>query len=209
MAFKRGITQLWKLWRHCCCRFGCWPLIIAPLVTWATILDLYSSVDCEFVRVNIGFTPSNSAWNQSSYVDLGLFHYQSESLQADILYPELLKVEGCRTYPQDFQSQFMEGDRTWDVARMMALVSGSAGMLATVSASRNVTVNVGVLNVISDACCSQTTKGRGLVDGIEPAPCVFLLAGSVITINHDCIPRRKFQVSAIRYKHVPVRLMVP
>jgi hypothetical protein len=126
-----GLTHVWRLWRHCCCRYGTYPLLVAPLVTVGCLLDLYSSFDCEFVRVNIGFTPSNAAWNQSS-VDLGLFFYQAGTSE-DVFYRQVL-VEGCRQYGDLFSAQFIDGDKTWEVARIMAMISGVAGMVATVTA---------------------------------------------------------------------------
>jgi len=41
-------------------------------------------------------------------------------------------LEGCEWYPDNFEFFFIEGDRTWKVARIMALISGAAGITATV-----------------------------------------------------------------------------
>lgn len=102
---------------------------MAPIVTAAWLLDLFSTFDCQLVKVNVGFVPSNQEWNQS-VADLGLFSYQS-GLEETNKYREVL-VEGCRPYKDDFNSYFIDGDRTWEVARIMAIVSGISATVATV-----------------------------------------------------------------------------
>jgi hypothetical protein len=104
-------------------------LLVAPIVSAGCILSLYSAAGCDFVRVDVGFPPSNTAWNEST-VDIGLFFYQSEE-------PEITKYmstlfDGCRPYQGQFDNDFIQDDRTWKVARIMALIAGSAGMVATV-----------------------------------------------------------------------------
>jgi hypothetical protein len=123
-----GLAQIWKLWRHCCCRFGTYPLLVAPIVTVSCLLDIYSSLDCEFLKVNVGFLPSNQAWNQTT-ATLGLFQFQVE--QEPDLWGELL-VEGCNRYSDEFQTQFVDRDRTWEVTQVVAYISGISGILATV-----------------------------------------------------------------------------
>jgi hypothetical protein len=125
-----GLTQVWKLWRHCCCRYGWYPLLVAPIVTASCLLDLYSSLGCEFLNVDVGFIPSNPAWNQSTAA-LGLFQYHSGMEGSDVL--TNVFVEGCRRYSNEFESVFVDGDRTWEVTRIMAYISGAGGILATVS----------------------------------------------------------------------------
>lgn len=41
--------------------------------------------------------------------------------------------EGCEWYSDAFEFNFIEGDRTWRVARIMALISGAASITAAVS----------------------------------------------------------------------------
>jgi hypothetical protein len=124
-----GLTHTWRLWRHCCCRYGWYPLIIAPIVTTGCLLSLYSSAGCDFIRVDVGFTPSNQAWNQSTG-ELGMFFYQSGEPEVNI-YRETF-VEGCRWYEDDFTENFIDDDRTWKVSRIMAYISGVASILAMV-----------------------------------------------------------------------------
>jgi hypothetical protein len=81
------------------------------------------------VRVNVGFTPSNTSWNQST-VDLGFFYYQSGIPHEDKLYSAL--AEGCRPYESGFTDDFIQDDRTWNVARIMGLISGCSSIVAAV-----------------------------------------------------------------------------
>lgn len=111
-----GLTLTWRLWRHCCCRYGFYPLLVAPIVTSGCLLSLYSSAGCDFLRVNIGFTPSNAAWNQST-AELGLFYYQS-GIPDENTYKSAL-LDGCRPYREQFNTDFIEDDRTWKVAKIM------------------------------------------------------------------------------------------
>lgn len=124
-----GLIHSWRLWRHCCCRYGWYPLIVAPIVTAGCFLSLYSSGGCDFVRVNVGFTPTNDAWNQST-VEMGFFYYQSGIPHDDNLFDAF--AEGCRPYESDFNDNFIQDDRTWKVARIMGLISGCSSIVAAV-----------------------------------------------------------------------------
>ena len=110
-----GITVSWRLWRHCCCRYGWYPLLIAPIISAGCFLSLYSAGGCDFVRVNVGFTPSNDSWN-SSTAELGLFFYQSGIKDKNKYRAAFL--DGCRQYTDDFTDEFIQDDRTWKVARV-------------------------------------------------------------------------------------------
>lgn len=125
-------SHTWRLWRNCCCRYGWYPLLVAPLVTAACILSLYSAGGCDFVRVNVGFTPTNVAWNQTEQIQVGLFLYQSG--QPDSNRYRAAFLEGCREYSDEFVDSFVEDDRTWMVARIMAYVAGGASVVASVRA---------------------------------------------------------------------------
>jgi len=94
-------------------------------------MSLYASAGCDFVRVDVGFTPSNEAWNQST-AELGLFFYQSGILAPNKYRAAIL--DGCERYEYDFNEAFINEDRTWKVARIMAYISGGASMVATVTA---------------------------------------------------------------------------
>lgn len=124
-----GWVSCWKLWRHCFCRYGWWPLLVALVCTAALLLDLYSSFSCEFLQVNVGFNPSNVGWNQST-VNIGIFFFESESLDEE--FGDNV-VKGCVRFSDSFEQQFIKGDKTWTATQIMALVAAISGMIATVS----------------------------------------------------------------------------
>lgn len=113
-----------------CCRYGWYPLLIAPIVSTGCLLSLYSSFGCDFVTLDVGFTPSNKAWNQSE-AHLGLFYMYTGKDRGNKYADTLL--EGCEWYSDSFEVSFIEGDKTWKVARIMALISGAASITAAVS----------------------------------------------------------------------------
>jgi len=125
-----GMSSAWKLWRHCICRNGFYPIIVAPFVTAAFFLDIYSSTGCSFIHVNVGIDPINVAWNETE-LDLGLFHYSNSGGQGhgnflmDTFHPE------CQAYDSLFNEYFITGDKTWKMSQILAFVSGGAGCLAT------------------------------------------------------------------------------
>jgi hypothetical protein len=146
-----GLTKCWSLWRYCCCRLGVYPLVVAPLMTAACLLSLYSSSGCEFIELSVGFTPINAAMNQSQ-VNLGLFYYQpafvvpiategQEKGQDGIIvqeegenkYKQVL-FEGCQAYTTDITDDMVKPDRTWKIARIMALIAAGASTLGTILA---------------------------------------------------------------------------
>lgn len=103
---------------------------MAPIITVGCLFSLYSATGCDFIRVNVGFTPSNTGWN-SSKLELGLFLYQSGEEDTNKYYAAF--VNGCRSYTDEFVDEFVQDDRTWRVAQIMAYVSAGGSILATVS----------------------------------------------------------------------------
>ena len=127
-----GIRNCWMLWRHCCCRYGLYPAAIAPIVTAGFLLSVFSSAGCRFVDVDVGFTPSNPAWN-SSNTEIGLFYqYNTETADYENKYREILH-ENCAPYSTVFREAYISRDRTWKIARVMAFVAGGAGGLASLT----------------------------------------------------------------------------
>lgn len=115
------------------CTRGWYPILVAPLVTVGFILSLYSSAGCQFMNINIGFTPSNRAWNQSE-ADIGLFFYYNPEISAreENNFIELFH-DGCAWYTDAFDETFIEKDRTWKVARIMSLIALAGSFLAAIT----------------------------------------------------------------------------
>ena len=128
-----GLTHTWRLWRHCCCRYGWYPLLVAPIATAGCLLSIYSSLGCDFIRVNVGFTPSNDGWNQST-AEFGIFMFQSGELEDDTNDIQRTFLEGCQWYPDDFEAEFIESDRTWKTTEIMGYVSGVSSIIAMITA---------------------------------------------------------------------------
>ena len=126
-----GMRVAWKLWRHCCCRNGFYPLIVAPFITASFLLDIYCTIGCGFIALDVGFQPVNEAWSKQK-IEIGLFHYQTnmENAHTDPLMNAF--HPGCRGYDDLFKEFFMEGDKTWIMSQIMGIVSGCAGGIATV-----------------------------------------------------------------------------
>jgi hypothetical protein len=124
--------RCWKSARYFCCRFGSYPLFVAPIATVAWLLSLYSTLGCQSIELEVGFTPSNLAWNES-HAGLGLWHYQSDTPATDGSFISGL-YDNCQWYSEDFSSQFIEKDRTWKVARIMAMISGIGSFCACITA---------------------------------------------------------------------------
>lgn len=126
-----GIRAAWKLWRHCCCRHGLYPLIVAPFVTASFLLDVFCSVGCGFVKLEVGFDPINTAWSKEK-LEFGLFNYQTGVLGANSNSYMNSLHPGCAGFDDVFKEFFVTGDKTWVMAQILGIVSGCAGGVATV-----------------------------------------------------------------------------
>jgi len=128
-AIAPGWIDFWRLWRHCLCRFGWYPLFVAPLVTCACLLDIYSTTGCDFIRLDIGFIPTNDIWSTSaSYAQLGLFSYDTN--RDDENKWKRSFNNGCQAYSSDFESVFINEDQTWSISRILAYISGISSLVA-------------------------------------------------------------------------------
>ena len=122
----------WRLCGQFCCRYGFFPLLVVPIVTLGCCLSLYSSAGCKFVDIDIGFKPTNEGWDASSPYSFGPLFYHNESIQHDNRYRETLHT-GCVSYSGSFYDNFIEGDRTFKIIRIMTLISCASSVLAMVS----------------------------------------------------------------------------
>jgi len=120
----------WRVLRHCCCRYGFYPAFVAPIVTAACLLSLYSASGCDFLDLDVGFTPSNAAYNRSE-ASLGLFFYQRNDFEHSNKYRDRFHT-GCVQYTDTFQRDFISQDRTWKVARIMALIAGISSVCCSI-----------------------------------------------------------------------------
>ena len=98
---------------RCLCRNGWFPLLVAPLVSCACLLEL-SSTGCDFIRIHIGFVPANDVWSSGDSAQLGLFGFVDR------------ETESCRSYSEDFSRVFIASDEKWHLSQIMAYVSGIA-----------------------------------------------------------------------------------
>ncbi|GKY95799.1 hypothetical protein MPSEU_000540600 [Mayamaea pseudoterrestris] len=116
--------------RACCCLYGLIPVLLAPILTAALILSLYSSAGCDFIHVDIDFVPANSAWNSSSQLEIGLFMIQKPgfTLEND---NRQRWLPGCTPYSKQFTEVFMSNDKTWKVSRIMAIIAAVGGGIST------------------------------------------------------------------------------
>ena len=132
MGTPSGVTQSWKLWRHCCCRNGFYPVLMLPLVTVGCLLTAYSSTGCRWVELDVGFTPNNEGWEYSSGMkDFGFFYQYDESVVHDSAIRGTFHP-GCALHPDPFFENFIEGDRTFKMTRYMALISIASSGVAMV-----------------------------------------------------------------------------
>jgi hypothetical protein len=103
---------------------------VAPLVTAACFLSVLSAAGCDYVDISVGFTPTNSAWNISGELQVGLFLYHDSTYTTTTNHNAMREfwLPGCRDYSDIFTTVFVEKDRTWKVARSMSLVAGLSGI---------------------------------------------------------------------------------
>ncbi|KAL3798802.1 hypothetical protein HJC23_004590 [Cyclotella cryptica] len=159
-----GLPVVWRLWRNCLCRFGWYPIFVAPLITCAAFMDLYSSSGCDFIRLDIGFVPVNEVWSGptahlglfsfDSYEvdrnkwkrsfnagcqgewDLGRFmdKYASKITDSRIYRLSLYLPLISKAYSTNFEAVFIDADPTWHISRVMAYISGISSLVALATA---------------------------------------------------------------------------
>jgi len=130
---KSETKEVWKPWRLFCCRNGYYPLLVAPIISVAFLLDLYTTFGCDFVHIDVGFQPVNQGWNQQ-ILDVGMFFYNSHN--ASVTDGGVLMEafhQGCRRYDPTMIQYLIGSDQVWLVSRIISAISGSSGFFATVS----------------------------------------------------------------------------
>lgn len=126
-----GIKKAWRLWRHCCCRYGIFPLLVVPITTMGCAMTLYSSTGCKFVEIDIGFEPSNEDWNATSPYQFGVLYYHDAAFGHDNTYQEKFHT-GCVEFSDAFYDNFVQGDQTFKMTQSMTMISCGASALAMV-----------------------------------------------------------------------------
>ena len=131
MIKPSGPTKTWMLWRHCCCRYGLYPLLLVPIITLGFLLTCYSSVGCKFVEIDIGFEPTNEGWNATAPYHFGLFYYHNSTIEHENPNQNFFH-SGCTKFPDTFYDKFIESDRTFKMTRIMTMISCASSGLAMV-----------------------------------------------------------------------------
>ena len=98
-----------------------YPIVLSPVLTISFLLSMFSSLSCNFIKIEVGFPPLNA-------------HVQTESLSLCPLVGEYLG--GCYLYPDDFKNAYISNDENWYYARLASIISMVSGFLCFVSASR-------------------------------------------------------------------------
>ena len=128
-----GFVEVWRLWRHCCCRYGLFPLLVAALVTVACLCDIYSSMGCDFIRMDIGFVPLNGVWSEfDSQAQIGVFNFDSHETDRNKWKRRF--NDGCQAYSNNFVNTFIATDQSWYISRMISYVSGLSSLVALATA---------------------------------------------------------------------------
>lgn len=137
------VSQCWaSVGRYWMCTAGWLPLVVALIVTVGCVLSVYSSSGCQFIDLHVGFTPSNAAWN-ASRAELGLFYFhqttateteqEEENNKLIEQTADFLLHDGCVRYTPAFQADVIDTDRTWRVARVMAMIAVGSSLLAALT----------------------------------------------------------------------------
>jgi hypothetical protein len=124
--------SIWKWARTICCTSGGYPLCVAPIVTAGFFFSLYSSAGCQFLDIDVGFTPNNAAWNESK-AELGLFYFHDRSITFGEETSNDIFYNGCVWYTNSFQEKIIDQDRTWKVSRVMAMIAVSSSLLVALT----------------------------------------------------------------------------
>lgn len=113
-------------WRWCC-RYGWYPVLVASSITAACLLDILSSMSCEFLKVHV----DNDTGESRGSVYIGIYFHQMGGFE-DGQFGEYL-AEGCQQYSDEFEANIIEGDRMWQATRYVGILSATTGIIAAVT----------------------------------------------------------------------------
>jgi len=117
------------------CRFGWHPRILAFFVTAALGLSITSSLDCNFLVIDLGFIPPDY---YSEALGFGLWSYTAPGGRC-LSYKESSQSSGKFSVGDDLYSNFiLNGDVKWTVSRLLAMVTSVFGVVSLISIWINV-----------------------------------------------------------------------
>lgn len=111
------------------CRYGWYPILVASTITGACLLDLYSSMSCEFLKVNV----NTDTGETRGHAFIGIYYRQSGSAFESGVFGDYL-AEGCQAYSDEFETNVIAHDRTWQATRYLGMISAVSGGVAAVMA---------------------------------------------------------------------------
>mmetsp|Transcript_2045 Transcript_2045/g.4496 ORF Transcript_2045/g.4496 Transcript_2045/m.4496 type:complete len:313 (-) Transcript_2045:127-1065(-) len=115
------------------CKIGWYPTILFFYVAVGLALSLYSSLDCSFLVVDLGFVPRHYT---SDEVSVGLWSFEGSDGH-------------CVSHPDSYTSSFslgdslytkwfMKSDTSWTTSRIFAIASVLLGFIAMMCALKNI-----------------------------------------------------------------------
>ena len=113
---------------------GWHPAKLTFVTTAATLLSSLSSLDCEFISINIGFNPANSIFDESEdSIGIGLWNFRSPNKPDECLLYSSSAQYGVTIEDLSYQTPYFNDDAKWNVARTSAFLSVIFGSLVAVS----------------------------------------------------------------------------
>lgn len=114
------------------------PCKLALLSTAAFLCSLLSSLDCEFLSIDVGFGPANSIFiGEEDPIGVGLWSFQSPIKPQECLLYSVAKTKSVTFEDESYSTSFLNGDRNWGGARISALLGLIFGIFAVVSIIAN------------------------------------------------------------------------
>ena len=95
------------------------PFLVSLFSTIRFLLSTTSSLSCQFIKIDVGFIPSNVKF-VSSTIDIGPWAYSRGK---------------CLAYPEDFTKVFIHKHASWGAARVAAVVNMILGFIVFLTAA--------------------------------------------------------------------------
>ena len=115
------------------CRFGWHPRILTFFITASLGLSIMSSLDCQFLVMDLGFVPVHY---YSDELGFGLWSYAAPGGRC-LTYKESRQAAGGIFDGDNIYSNvLMNNDTNWSIARIIAIVGIIFGAIALVSVKK-------------------------------------------------------------------------